>query len=73
VQELTRTETAEEAKVITVRLADEDISKLATAIMEEFTKQFQINVGKSVLEYVWKAFLAICLVVLIWYSKIGSK
>jgi hypothetical protein len=63
----------EEQKVITVRLSDEDITKLAEAVMSEFTKQFQINVGKGVLEYLWKAFLALCLVVLLWYYKTGGS
>lgn len=63
----------EESKVITVRLSDEDISKLSVAIMSEFTKQFQINVGKGILEYIWKAFLAVCIVVLVWYTKLGAS
>ena len=72
-EEKTTGEGIEDARIVTVRLADEDIHKLSVAIMDEFTKQFQLNVGKGILEYLWKAFLAVCIVALLWSARGGLK
>lgn len=54
---------------IKVTLTDEDIEKLAAAIVTKSAEQFQLNVGKAVMEYLWKTFIAGLIVYLAWPKK----